>query len=284
MSKLPLLFCAAVACGGSKVPLPSPTVRSWSEPPLVAPHGKARVWPLATGHAAFVGRLELDAGVTVPLHRDATEETIVVLEGGGTITVDGAVSEVGPGSVVFMPAGAAVAYTNGDRPLVAVQIFAGPEPAAKYDAWSPLSVPLPQVAQVGPWTVSCVLGACTLLHGAVPVGPPVSTSAAPAELVQPLVGGLTSPGSPAAWLLAAPGGDACSLEHALLCEVDGEPVRTEPFGACGSPDGFRVSGKEAILNFPPSTGRPGETVRIDLRSCTARSRPLPLKGATQAGD
>ena len=279
MTKLPPLVLLAVGCGVPKPPPPSPTVRSWNDPPRVAPHGKARIWPLAEGTAAFVGRLELDAGVTVPLHRDETEETIVVLEGGGSITVDGTVSEVGPGSVVFMPAGAAVTFANGSTPLVAVQVFAGPGPASKYDGWNASSAPWPQVAQTGPWTVSCVQENCSVLHGARPVGDPFSSSAPPSEVVQPLVGRLTVSGTPPAWLLASAGEDGCGTAYALLCEVDGEPVRSPAFGTCAPPDAFRVNGKEALLNFSGADGQPGETVRMDLRACTARTRPTPLKGA-----
>lgn len=283
MTKLPLLLLSALACGAPKAPPPSPTVRTWSEPPRIAPHGKARIWPLAAGDEAFVGRLELDPGVTVPLHRDETEETIVVLEGHGSITIDGETSEVGPGSVIFMPAGAAVTYTNGAAPLVAVQVFAGPSPASKYDAWSLADGPLPAVAQQGPWTISCLQGRCTVLHGGEPVGDPVTTSAAPAGVVQPLLGSNTSPGSPAAWLLAASGGENCSHSHTLLCEVDGAPVRSPTFGTCAAPEGVRVTGKEAVLNFPAVGEEAGQTVRLDLRSCSVRARPLPLK-ADPAGD
>ncbi len=284
MSKLPLFLLSALACGAPKAPPPSPTIRNWNEPPRVAPHGKARVWPLASGQAAFVGRLELDAGVTVPLHRDETEETILVLEGSGTITVDGAASEVGPGSVVFMPAGAAVTYSNGPTPLVAVQVFAGPSPASKYDGWHPSEEPLPTVAQQGPWTISCLQGRCTVLHGGEPVGDPVTTSSGPSGVVQPLVGAHTSPGSPEAWLLAASGGEACSHTHALLCEVEGSAVRSPAFGTCAAPEGFRVTGKEAVLNFPGVGNGAGQTVRLDLRACSVRARTLPLKAVEATQD
>ena len=90
---------------------------------------------LARGEAAFLARLEMPAGGKVPLHRDPTEEYIHVLEGGGTITVDGAAHEIAPGDTVYMPADAEVTFAGGATPLVALQVFAGPEPAAKYGAW-----------------------------------------------------------------------------------------------------------------------------------------------------
>lgn len=91
---------------------------------------------LARGEQAFLARLEMPAGGSVPLHRDATEEYIHVLEGGGTITVDGVDHEVGPGDTVYMAANAEVTFQGADAPLVALQVFAGPEPAAKYGRWT----------------------------------------------------------------------------------------------------------------------------------------------------
>ncbi len=101
------------------------------------PPGKPEVHVtiLARGEEAFVARLEMPAGGKVPLHRDPTEEYIHVLEGGGTITVDGTPHQISAGDTVYMPANAEVTFAGGDTPLVALQVFAGPEPAAKYGAW-----------------------------------------------------------------------------------------------------------------------------------------------------
>ena len=100
-----------------------------------AASGKAKVQFLAMGANAFIGRLELAPGAKVPEHRDATEEYIHVLEGKGVISVDGVKHEIGPGATVYMPANALVSYQNGDAKMVALQVFAGPAPAAKYDKW-----------------------------------------------------------------------------------------------------------------------------------------------------
>lgn len=102
-----------------------------------APSGKARVTLLARGDNAFLGKLEMDGGGGVPEHQDATEEYIHVLEGGGTITIDGQKHELTAGSTVYMPANARVSFENGPEPMIAIQVFAGPEPAAKYDSWTP---------------------------------------------------------------------------------------------------------------------------------------------------
>ena len=108
-------------------------------PSRVAPSGKARITHLARGDNAYVGWLEMDGGGAVPEHRDATEEYIHVVSGHGTITIDGQTYELTAGSTVYMPANATVSYQNGAETLVAIQVFAGPAPAAKYDDWAPAS-------------------------------------------------------------------------------------------------------------------------------------------------
>ena len=98
--------------------------------------GKGDIRVLARGDNAFLGRLELAPGGKVPEHRDPTEEYIHILEGSGRFTIDGRTYEVGPGTTIFMPAGALVSFENGpEEKMVAIQVFAGPEPAAKYEAW-----------------------------------------------------------------------------------------------------------------------------------------------------
>lgn len=97
--------------------------------------GKAQIALLARGHNAFVGKLEMAGNGKVPEHRDATEEYIHVLSGGGTIYIEDQPSVLRSGSTVFMPANAKVRFDNGPERLVALQVFAGPGPAAKYDKW-----------------------------------------------------------------------------------------------------------------------------------------------------
>jgi quercetin dioxygenase-like cupin family protein len=103
-----------------------------------SPPGTAEIAMLARGENAFLGRLVMEAGAEVPEHRDATEEYVHVLEGSGVITIDGQTYDVAPGSTIFMPANALVSFRNGAARMVAIQVFAGPEPAAKYDAWRPV--------------------------------------------------------------------------------------------------------------------------------------------------
>ncbi|MEO1270018.1 MAG: cupin domain-containing protein [Myxococcota bacterium] len=101
-----------------------------------APNGKAEVALYATGREAFVGVLAMAPGAGVPMHRDPTEEFIYIMEGGGTITIDGEQFDAQAGNVIYMPAGSEVQFANGPRPLKALQIFANPGPETKYDAWS----------------------------------------------------------------------------------------------------------------------------------------------------
>jgi quercetin dioxygenase-like cupin family protein len=100
-----------------------------------APHGKATIRHLALGHNAWIGHMRMAPGAAVPTHRDGTEEYIHVLAGGGMMTIDGREYEIGPGTTIFMPANAAVSFQNGDTEMLALQVFAGPDPAKKYDAW-----------------------------------------------------------------------------------------------------------------------------------------------------
>ncbi len=102
---------------------------------LWAPNGKADVKVLARGREAFMALLRLDAGGAVPRHQDESEEYLHVLEGRGTLNIDGRDFAIRPGTTVFMPAGVTVRYTNGSEELVALQVFADPTSAAKYDKW-----------------------------------------------------------------------------------------------------------------------------------------------------
>lgn len=109
----------------------------------VAPSKQATVRKLALGRRAFVGMMTMQAGATVPDHVDQDEEFIHVLEGEGQLTIDGKVTPIGPGTTVFMPAGARVSYVNGGKALKALQVFAGPASAAKYDRWTSVKATAP---------------------------------------------------------------------------------------------------------------------------------------------
>jgi len=90
---------------------------------------------LADGLEAYVGLLSLEPEATVPEHRDASEEFIYVIEGSGVIHINGSETEIGPGMAIYMPANSLVKYENGNETLTALQVFAGPESAEKYQQW-----------------------------------------------------------------------------------------------------------------------------------------------------
>ena len=97
--------------------------------------GKAQIEILAQGQEAFLGRLTVAGGGAVPEHRDPTEEYLLIISGSGVLNLDGETHALKAGSVVYMPAQAKVSFKNGPDPLVAIQVFAGPQSAKKYDAW-----------------------------------------------------------------------------------------------------------------------------------------------------
>ena len=147
-----IAFAAGLACAWALQPAqarkdqdpgPAASVTALDDAPYRrTPSDAAGIAELARGQNAWIGRLDLAAGGAVPEHQDPTEEYIHVLQGTGQITIDGAKSPLGPGSTVFMPAGATVSYANGDAPLVALQVFAGPASADKYAGWPPSDQPV----------------------------------------------------------------------------------------------------------------------------------------------
>ena len=97
--------------------------------------GKAVIEIFKEGKNAFIGRLTLAPHGKVPKHRDPTEEYLLIESGRGHITIDGKKTLVKAGDFIYMPALAEVSFKNGDQPLIALQIFAGPQSARKYDQW-----------------------------------------------------------------------------------------------------------------------------------------------------
>ena len=98
--------------------------------------GKAKASKLVQGNNAYIGLIELEPGASVPVHRDITEEYLYLLNGKGTITIDGESFDIETGSTVFMPKNAEVSYQNSKEGVSRfIQIFAGPEPGSKYKSW-----------------------------------------------------------------------------------------------------------------------------------------------------
>ena len=114
-------------------------VVSTSDAPVrVAPSGKAAVRTLSMpGSAAFVGVLEMEPGAKVPVHRDADDEFVYVLEGGGALFMNGVRHDIGPGDLVTMPANAEVRFeAKSDTRSRVLQIFAPAASADKYAKWT----------------------------------------------------------------------------------------------------------------------------------------------------
>lgn len=130
-----LFFAAGVAHAVPEAPPKSGVIAAKDAQKQVASHGKARITHLAEGKNAYVGKLTLAPNAKVPEHADTDEEYIHVLEGTGTVTIDGKAHAVAPGSTIYMAAGAKVSFVNGSTPMVAIQIFAGPRSADKYQGW-----------------------------------------------------------------------------------------------------------------------------------------------------
>lgn len=108
--------------------------------PSVIDPAMARRYPRTGGattifveHGALsAGLLEVDAGVVVPVHRHATEtEAIYVLEGGGTMTIDGVAIAVDASSVIQIPAGVAHGFTA-TVATRALQLYTPPGPEQRW--------------------------------------------------------------------------------------------------------------------------------------------------------
>ena len=96
---------------------------------------------LGGGGNAFIGHLWCAPNATVPEHRDESEEYLFILDGHGQIFIDGVSYEIKKGHLIYMQSGARVQYINGNQPLKALQIFAGPESASKYNSWKEMQQP-----------------------------------------------------------------------------------------------------------------------------------------------
>ncbi|MGV3621622.1 MAG: cupin domain-containing protein [Archangium sp.] len=98
------------------------------EAPRYALAADAGVVTLLVQADIATSRLELNAGAKVPEHTHEASETLVVLEGSGFVTFDGAKHAVKSGDTLHIPRGAKHAAEATTR-FVAIQIYApaGPE-------------------------------------------------------------------------------------------------------------------------------------------------------------
>ena len=111
-------------------------VHDVEEEHIIPALGVAQYDELNDAYAALVPPAELFPALGALL--EGTEEYLVVQEGSGTLTIDGVEHAIAPGTSITMPAGAEVSYVNGPQPFRALQVFAGPGPAAKYERWTPV--------------------------------------------------------------------------------------------------------------------------------------------------
>lgn len=232
-------------------------------PARVAPHGRARIAPVLGGRHAFVGRIELDGGVALPAHRDPTEEFIWMLEGTGTLTLDGVTHELEPGHGVYMPAQAEVSFQAGPGPVSALQVFAGPEPAEKYGGWDlEERAGDAHTAWVGPFRVTCARSHCAVAHGSVELVSELEHHGAPEQLIAPL-----GPLGDGAALLQFSEGDGCPIRYRALCGAGGAPELSEAFGNCSEPDAIRRTERGLELSFPALPEANRAAVRAELIEC-----------------
>lgn len=110
----------------------------------IDPEGLVRAVLLARGQNAYVGKLVLQAQAQVPPRRSSTEEYLYIIDGSSVMTVNGQSYIIGPNMAVYIPAGGEVSFIVGSEPLVAVQVFAGPEPAGIYNDWKSYDASVPE--------------------------------------------------------------------------------------------------------------------------------------------
>ena len=101
----------------------------WNDP-VGAARGTVRWKLLVDGErdpsgGLVTGVAEIAPGGVLPRHRHEPEETYYVLSGRGEIEIEDAVTEIGPGTAVFIPPDARHAlHCIGDEPLVFLFTFA----------------------------------------------------------------------------------------------------------------------------------------------------------------
>lgn len=101
-----------------------------------APNDQVSITWLARLDNAYLGRIALAPGAEVPLHdHPNSEEFLHILEGGGILEIESREYELTPGSTAAIPAGAEHSFVNGDETTVALQVYAYPEAADRFEDW-----------------------------------------------------------------------------------------------------------------------------------------------------
>jgi putative monooxygenase len=133
-----VLGIAALSWAREPVPAPRYRVATKEAPRHLIANGKGSATLLlnaSTGAtAASLTLLELGKGASVPEHVHETSAEILYIEDGAAeMTVDGQTLRVEKGDAVYIPAGAKhSAQVVSERPLKAVQVYAGPGPEQRF--------------------------------------------------------------------------------------------------------------------------------------------------------
>lgn len=115
---------------------PRPLVRAHSQAPsYVIAGGKGKVSMLfdlenAPGGGSSLAGITFAAGTAVPTHiHESSTEVIFIIEGGGTMTVDGVAREVARWDAIQVPPGVEHSFVAGAETVKAIQLYtpAGPE-------------------------------------------------------------------------------------------------------------------------------------------------------------
>ncbi len=90
----------------------------------------------AKDDAAYVGRIQLDRGLKIPYHQHEKEtEVLYLLEGEGTLTVNGTGYPVAAGDSVQVPPGVMHSFeVSGKGPVTAVQFYSPSGPEQRFKA------------------------------------------------------------------------------------------------------------------------------------------------------
>jgi len=86
---------------------------------------------------AALSVLTIGPGAGVPEHlHEGVVEMLYIVAGSGTMTVAGVAQPVVAGSAVYIPAATRPSYANGAIETLALQVYAGPGPEARFRAWN----------------------------------------------------------------------------------------------------------------------------------------------------
>ncbi len=84
----------------------------------------------------------IEAGAATPVHRHACEEAIVILEGSGTLTIEGVSTSFGPNSTLIIPADSVHQIINsGDQKMVVIAALSMAPVKVRHQDNQPMPLP-----------------------------------------------------------------------------------------------------------------------------------------------